>query len=530
MDGLAISASLVEVRRAAEGALIRAVHEPEPNLFVFRVFGAGEHAIAVTPRGADIHITQLAFRNPERPSGFVMQLRKHLRGARVTAIRQGGLERVVELSAVRSESGTRSVSRLLVELTGARGNLLLLSEEGVVLGSSRQDPRNPVGRTYEPLPGQPKVDPRAVSADVLAQILASDTPARALARGLEGVGRRTAEDLVARAAAIGSADDPLDVRRALDELVARAERPEPHVDAAQGLAVFYPLPPPAERAESFGHALDLAARSRGPADAPAERSARDRLSLALGRATRTAQALRSWLVAAEEADTLRRRADFLMLHAADIGRGTAAVEGFNLTDESPIAFALAPRLSGMENAQALYRKARKLDRGRPTVAARLRRIEADIVRLQAALRDLDEGRHVEPAFATRPSPARAGKAAAPTGPRRFDIGGFTVLVGRNAAQNDELMRDARADDLWLHARDVSGSHVVVRRDGRPEIPSEVIQGAALLAARYSKADKRGKVAVVCAEARHVRKPRRGAPGLAIVTNESTLTVTLPETT
>ncbi len=552
MDGLSIAASLVEVRRVAEGAVVRSVHEPETGVFLFGVFGAGEHTILLSPRHADVHCTGLSFRNPARPSSFVMQLRKHLKGARVRSICQSGWERTLTLDAVRVDAGTRYETRLVAELTGLRGNLLLLDKESAVIGALRRDPRNPIGQPYAPLPAQEKRDPQAVAVEVLAELLATDTPARALARGVDGVGRQTAADLVAIAAARGGADDPERIREALDVLVACVASPRPHVLAEFGAATFYP-PPAATDAvptASFGEALDAASRryiagdrrtglSREGAAVPSEavpgarelapdaRTLRDQVLAAIGRAARTERALRQWLDAAEMAAELRRRANFLLLHAADLGRGTTAVAGEDLASGERLSFALAPRLTGMENAQAMFKKARKLDRGRPTVEARLGRMQADLVRLREALAAVDAGREIDPAIDEILMPRRRGKQApAPSSPRRFEVDGHTILVGRSAAQNDTLMREARPDDLWLHARDVAGSHVVVSRNGGAEIPLPVVEEAARLAARYSKSDRRGKVAVVCAEARYVRKPKRGAPGLAIVTNESTLTVEL----
>lgn len=543
MDGLAIAASLVEVRRAAEGALVRSVHEPQPGVFLLGVFGTRQETILISPRHAAVYRTGLSFRNPERPSSFVMQLRKHLRNTRIRSIRQAGWERTLFVDVVRVESGTRTESRLVAELVGLRGNLLLLDETDAIIGSLRHDPRNPVGRPYTPVPAQTKHDPLGVAAEVLAELLAADAPARALARSVDGVGRQTAEDLVAMAAARGGAEDPACIRAALDVLVDCAVRPQPHVVPALRVATFYPPPLPVEessRASSFGEALDRVsswgdlgpAPGRAPAGvatpvADETRATRDRILAAIGRASRTERALRQWLAAADTAAELRRRADFLLLNAADLGRGTIGVSGEDPAGGERLAFALAPRLSGMENAQAFYKKARKLDRGRPTVEARLARIETDLVSLRGALQDIEAGQDMDPKAAALLAPRRRGAPTpAPSLPRRFEVDGHTILVGRSAVQNDDLMRRARPDDLWLHARDVAGSHVVIQRNSGVEVPESVLAEAARLAARYSKADRRGKVAVVYAEARHVRKPRRGAPGLAIVTNESTLTVEL----
>jgi predicted ribosome quality control (RQC) complex YloA/Tae2 family protein len=531
MDGLAIAASLVEIRRTAEGGLVRTVHEPRPGFFLFGVYGAGNCTLLVCPRDAAIRCTSLSFRNPERPSSFVMQVRKHVRGARIRAIRQSGWERTVFMDVVHSEGGERHEATLVAELTGLRGNLLLI-EGGIVIGSLRRDPRNPIGQSYTPVTAQEKEDPRSVSVETLAGILSLDGTARALAVNLHGVGRQTAEDLFTLASASRSdAPWPARVADALRTVLAHVEDPKPHFDADLGKATFYPLPDQTVSTVSFGEALDRSAREQVADDAVGEdRTVRDRILQAIARGTRTARSLRQWLDAAENAAELRHRADFLMLHAVDLGRGTTAVAGEDLVRDEWLSFPVSPRMNAIENAQNLYKKARKLDRGRPTVAARLRRIEADLVRLQAALQDLESGRGVDAAteeLVARRSSQKAPPAA--SSPREFDVDGYTILVGRSAAQNDELTRRARPSDLWLHARDASGSHVIVCRKDQSETPAHVVLEAARLAARYSKADRRGKVAVVCTEARHVRKPRGGAPGLAIVTNESTLTVELEET-
>jgi predicted ribosome quality control (RQC) complex YloA/Tae2 family protein len=531
MDGLAIAASLVEVRRAAEGALVRTLHEPQPGIFLIGVFGAGEHTILLCPQAAEVYCTSRAFRNPERPSSFVMQLRKHLRGARIRSIRQADWERSVIFDAVRTDAGERLEATLVAELTGVRGNLLLLDSDGVILGSLRRDPRNPVGQAYSAVPGQSKRDPKTVTTDGLAALLATETPARALAHGVHGMGRRTAEDIVALAAGLPRhLDESTRIRDVLDQILRDVAVPQPHFSASLGTATFYCPPGEAAPASTFGEALDRTVAVGASADAPDDRLLRERLLQAIARATRTSRSLHLWLDAATVAPEMRRRADFLMLYAADLGRGAVAVEGEDPSGGPRLSFPLAPRLNGMENAQALYKKARKLDRGRPTVMARLRRIERDLVRFRAALDALDAGRDVEDdVLASLSSRRSKGQVALPSVPRQFVVDRHTILVGRNAAQNDDLVRRARPDDLWLHARDVAGSHVVVRRNGQAEVPAHVIQEAARLAARHSKADQRGKVAVVCTEARHVRKPRRSAPGLAIVTDESTLTVDLQET-
>jgi predicted ribosome quality control (RQC) complex YloA/Tae2 family protein len=103
--------------------------------------------------------------------------------------------------------------------------------------------------------------------------------------------------------------------------------------------------------------------------------------------------------------------------------------------------------------------------------------------------------------------------------------GYDVYVGRNARNNDKLtMAFARKDDLWLHAREAQGSHVVIRQKGKAPIPAEVVAFAAGLAAWYSKQRNSGLVAVLHTPRKYVRKSKRMAPGQVLVDRSETLLV------
>ena len=102
MDGLAIAASLQEVR-AAEGGFLRSIYQPTRSAFVLHVFAGRNRRILLAPRHAAIHVTELGLANPPEPSSFVMLLRRHLRGGRILAVRQRGWDRVVTFDIERRE-------------------------------------------------------------------------------------------------------------------------------------------------------------------------------------------------------------------------------------------------------------------------------------------------------------------------------------------------------------------------------------------------------------------------------------------
>ncbi|HCP32162.1 TPA: hypothetical protein DIT45_02820, partial [Candidatus Acetothermia bacterium] len=112
----------------------------------------------------------------------------------------------------------------------------------------------------------------------------------------------------------------------------------------------------------------------------------------------------------------------------------------------------------------------------------------------------------------------------PTAPRIFSILGYTVEVGKNAVQNESLLRKAHPEDLWLHVKGSPGSHVIIRHREKQQIPQAVIKEAALLAARFSKLKGETRVAVSHTPVKYVHKPKGAPLGLVILTQEDTLTV------
>ena len=104
------------------------------------------------------------------------------------------------------------------------------------------------------------------------------------------------------------------------------------------------------------------------------------------------------------------------------------------------------------------------------------------------------------------------------------VDGWEVLYGENATSNDHLTtRVARPDDLWLHVRAAASAHVVVRTGGRADrVPPRVLEQAARICAAHSEARHSGLVPVDYVLRKHVRKPRRSAPGLVTYQNEKTL--------
>jgi len=259
------------------------------------------------------------------------------------------------------------------------------------------------------------------------------------------------------------------------------------------------------------------------------------------RRRRTVKALEADLARAEQADALLHQGELLKSALHKVHPGLTEVEAVDWADpdQRTVTIPLDPTLSAADNLQRIFARYRKLERGQATI---LERLDA----AQAAERELAElcvriaAAESDDALAPLTSALRAAGVRPPAQPsargprevaerlpyRRFlATDGSEILVGRSARDNDALtFHVARGSDIFLHARDVSGSHVILRRRDRAEPSAEALIDAAALAAWGSKLRGETIIDVLWIERKHVKKPRGAAPGLVQTASPRTLTV------
>ncbi len=302
-------------------------------------------------------------------------------------------------------------------------------------------------------------------------------------------------------------------------------------DAAQGILI----PPDAAALEAAGAAL--ATQGTEARLDTLKRTLCAQLRAALKRAERKAAAIEGDLARAGLAPGLRRQASLLLCNLAAIPRGADQV---SLRDESveppeAVQVALDPTRDAKGNAQAMFERARKVERGTAIATQRLDETRAEVARLRdlqravAATQTASELEAVTCALGSRAAsaqkpPGKRGKPQAHTPYHTFESAdGARILVGKGAADNDTLtLNVARPHDHWLHARSVHGSHVIVRLERGAPLPPEVLLDAAHLAAHFSAARGEPVTEVQHTERRYVRKPKGAAPGAVNLDREKVL--------
>lgn len=539
------------------------------------------------PQHARVHLAEgkLA-RGSDEVTPLLLLLRKYVRDGRLVAVEQPPLERTVALIINKADVFDKSHSAadapppgadaqpalttttLIIEIMGRYSNIVLVDAQGMVMEAVKHVsseinryrvtlPRHP----YVAPPPQDKADPRGASSAALARTLATapDQPAwQTLMRAYRGVSPLTAREAVYRAAGsagVAGKDIAADALAAsLAELVTLPSTRawSPCVVRADG-AIFEFAPyhltqfgkacEPVASISSAVHAY-YAQETVASDYAGLKQDVQKAIDARRSRLARRKESLDRQQQAGSEAGDLRQRGELLLAYAGQITAGQSVATIELAPGEPPLRITLEPGLTAVENAQAYferYARARDAARAIPPLLASVALELAYLDQLQLDLdlaRTTDDVREVRQALvaaaeakedAAPPGkqPARK-KAAAP--PRRqppltyTSADGMEILVGRNARQNELVTFElASATDLWLHARGVAGSHVIVRCGGRPVSAATLAQAAALAAAN-SAARTSANVPVDYTPRRNVRRVRSGGPGMVTYSGEKTISV------
>jgi predicted ribosome quality control (RQC) complex YloA/Tae2 family protein len=279
----------------------------------------------------------------------------------------------------------------------------------------------------------------------------------------------------------------------------------------------------------------------------------------IDRCTRKAEALQQEEAQAAEAAQYRLYGDLLLAHQHDVGQGPTSVVLTNYFDQSgadelaQITVPLDPRFDAVTNANRYFHKYHKMRRALELVPAQTEQNDLELAMLDQFMADLKmaenaaEVTHVKAevqaagyilggkividkkalkaAKKIKGGKQLKGKLVPPGGGVPLHVQsseGFTLLIGKNSRQNEEVtFRQATSNDLWLHARGVSGAHVIIKSAGR-EVPRSTIDQAASLAAYYSEARGTTSAPVDYTLQRHVRHMKGGGPGMVIYEREHTI--------
>jgi hypothetical protein len=521
----------------------------------------GEHALLWRLHPTKGHLRLLT---PLEPAEGDLAVRARLEG--VTSVPD---DRVLRF-ALAPKGSARAPMSLVVELLGNQWNAVLT--EGAPLGPEPEIVRHVlwrrdggrgarVGYPYRPPPplrrqGVEGDVPLQAWLDVLARLPAGDRHAALVrtfawtspinAAALLGAAAAQAVDRACAAEAHSEAHSEAEAlasgyRRWLRMVDPRAAG-EPVVLATDSGSQPYPFPlhgTPHEAVDSMLAAIagavpsepddpDVAAEAAAAA-APIGPALMRRLEGDAARSGRRVERLQAELAGLTDPEALRRTADLILARYREIpaGASRARLVGF---DGEAREIELDPAERPHDTAARYYAAAAKSERARAQLPRLIEEARAECVRAEALLAEALAGGVDEDALREVLGPDRPverGQVVGPALPYRSyrSTGGLEIRVGRGARHNDDLtFHHASPDDVWLHARDNAGAHVVLRWNGPGKPPARDLGEAATLAALHSKARTSGSAPVDWTLRKYVRKPRKSPPGRVVADRVQTLFV------
>ena len=568
MDGLSLYSAMNELNKRLAGGKIDKIQQTDKEELLLMVRSLGQtYRLLINASAADnrVQLTELKKQAPSEAPMFCMLLRKRIAGGKIVRFEQERLDRVLKISIeTYNDLGDLSVFALYCELMGKHSNIILVNEKGVIvdaikhvgLGMSSVRFVMP-GLEYSAPPAQDKQDPSKASADdfSMAMCMVGMSIAKALSNAFFGLSPAVAAQLVARytdktectqlseaerkelaerlAAFYADMAQGKEKASAVLNALGETEAVYPFAIAGGGIKLY----------DSIGEALDSLyinsdrrewAKRHGA-------SARKVLQNNIERCEKKLALYADALNSGEQMEKCRLYGELLTanLHSLKSGTDTAAVDNYYADPVERIAIPLDRQLTPGENAQRYYKKYQKLKAARDMAIVQREQTLSELNYLEGQLDNLtkctaenelselieelkDQG------YIKRDKGGKKKMKLAASKPMHFvSSTGADIYVGKNNRQNDELtLRFASPNDIWMHAKNIPGSHVIVK--GASEQDTATMTEAALLAAYYSRARGSENVAVDYTPRKYVKKPAGAKPGMVIYTTNKTAYVTPSE--
>lgn len=572
LDGAFLRHIRTELEQRLVGARVDRIHQPNREELVV-AFRSRESACRVLfsarANSARVHFTEIPLENPKQPPMLCMLLRKKLQGAKLTAIRQPELERLLhfDFDSI-NELGDRVTLTLTMEIMGKYSNIILSDEEGKIIDAlKRVDAEMSSqrlvlpGLAYRLPPPQDKLCLLHHTAQEAVQAMRSlprDMElSKALLAALQGVSPIVCREVAhqvgrGRELTIKTLDEEqlfrlqFFVQQLKETIVGLTGRPHMAVDLKKKPMDFsfmdihqYGTAAVVREGESFSRLLDEFYREKDQQERMRVRE-QDLLRMLSNHAERLSRkiaAQQAELQTCAQRDTLRVAGNLISTNLYNLPKGahSADLPDYYQEGQPLVHIKLDPALTPSQNAQKYYKEYRKAKTAEEKLQEQIALAEKELEYLDSVLDALARAESEQDLVEIRAELAEQGylrtqrgkknRKESPSAPMRFQVAdGFTVLVGRNNRQNDQLtMRTANNNDVWFHTKNIPGSHTVLVTEGRA--PTEAaMEQAAVLAARHSRARGSSQVPVDYTQIRHVSKPQGARPGMVIYVNYKTVFV------
>ena len=536
-DGFFLHHMVEELRRELVNGRIQKINQPFEQELVLQIRSNRQsHRLLLSahPVFGRIQLTQTTFENPAQPSTFIMVLRKYLQGSLIESIEQVENDRIVEITVSnKNEIGDHIQATLMIEIMGKHSNILLVDKSSHKIlevikhvGFSQNSYRTLLpGSTYIAPPSTEALNPFTIKDEKLFEILQTqETTAKNLQSLFQGLGRDTANELES----ILISDKLSTFRNFFNQ------ETKPCLTETS----FSPVPFANQVGEPFANLSDLLDtyyKDKAERDRVKQQASEliRRVENELQKNRHKLKKQEKELLATDNAEEFRQKGELLTTFLHQVPNDQDQVILDNYYTNQPITIALDKALTPNQNAQRYFKRYQKLKEAVKYLTDLIEETKATILYLesvetvlnQAGLEEIAEIREelIQTGFIRRRQREKIQKRKKPEQYLASD-GKTIIYVGRNNLQNEELtFKMARKEELWFHAKDIPGSHVVI--SGNLDPSDEVKTDAAELAAYFSQGRLSNLVQVDMIEVKKLNKPTGGKPGFVTYTGQKTLRVT-----
>lgn len=553
-DALTLSVLCQELNDVLIGGKITKIYQPERDEIILFIFNKQTYKLLISSNAGvnRIHITEMPTDNPKTAPSFCMLLRKHLTNATIMRISQMPFERVLEFDLqVNDELGYKKNMKLIFELTGKTSNVILTDADYVICDSIKHLPQDldskriiMSGAKYAFFSPQNKILPFDLPR-VREFLTNCNTPLRkTLPEVLLGVSQSTVNEILYKI----DENDHTIVNHSLvvDRIAqyrANLEHKRPNVvlrdgnpidanpfdyNSVAGEKIFFET---LNRAHDYYYfLLDKTQRAASKA-----KSISTVVKNAISRTEKKLAIQRQSVLEAENRERYKHMGDLILSNIWQIKQGSQRLICHDYETGEEVTIELDKQLTPQQNAQAYYKKYRKLkssaEHNGKLIEENEKLLEY-LTTIKASLKysvesdDLQQIRNelIELGLIREKQQGKK-KLDAPMKPLRYDVEGYAVYVGKNNAQNNYVtFKLARPDDVWLHTQKIHSSHVVIVNDKNEAVPDSVIVKAAEICAYYSQANDGSKIAVDYTLRRNVKKPNKAPLGFAVYESYQTILV------
>lgn len=573
-DGITVSAIKAEIEDKILGGRIDKVYQPEKDEIILGIRSMGQaYKLLLTSNASNpkFHFTQTNPSNPMTPPLFCMVMRKHLQSGKIIKIEQPDFDRILNIYVESlNELGDYSVKKLVLEIMGRHSNIILTDENNTILdcikhiGHDTSSVREVLpGREYTLPPSQGKINTLELDNNNFNEVLENNPSFEiqsAIYKNYTGISPIAASEICYRANVNGSTpvEALTDIQKEIvfnkfaglvEDIKANRFYPESITNEKGKTIDFSPIEMTqfngleikkytsiSELIESFYANRDFAYRI-----GQKTQDLRKLITQNIERCIRKKDIQMQTLRSIKNRDELRLKGELLTANIYSIKKGMTTVELPNYYSENQelAAIELDSNKTPSENAQKYYKAYNKAKRTFEALKDQIKSNDEELAYLESVLTSVNNCTDEQDVKEIRRELREEGyvkkvknqkdKSKKHSVPLHFiSQDGFDIYVGKNNIQNDELtLKFARPRDIWMHTKNIPGSHVIIVANGQT-IPDTTLNEGAMLSAFYSKAKNSSKVPVDYTEKKNVKKPNGSKPGFVIYETNKTAYITTSE--